>query len=99
LYHSRGEATMALLIGMLSRDACDALARFSTRQRATIVARTVARMHRAYDAQKRRRGLPVACPFTCCHWEASRVRLSSRVKLELRDHVIAAHATALLLEE
>lgn len=90
---------MALLVGMLSHDASEALTRFTTRTRALIVARTVARMYRAYEAQKRRRGLPLCCPFTCCHWEASRVRLSPRVKLALRDHLIAAHATALSLED
>lgn len=87
------------MLTRLSRNAADALTRLTAPQRAHIVAHAVSRMAQSLAAQRRRRGFPLACPFTSCHWEADRARLSPSQRALLRDHLIASHATALLLEE
>jgi len=83
----------------MTRHALDVLSRFAATQRRRIIARAVEMMARSVDMQRRRRGLPLTCPFTYCHWEASRPRISAITKRELRDHVLASHATAMLLTE
>lgn len=87
------------MLTRLSRHASDALVRLNPPQRAHVIARAVSRLADSIAAQRRRRGLPLSCPFTCCHWEADRPRISPSQRALLRDHLIASHATALLLME
>lgn len=83
----------------MTRHALDVLSGFAKTQQRIIIARAVEMMARSTVMQRRRRGLPLACPFTFCHWEASRRRLSRITKTELRDHLLASHSTALLITE
>lgn len=86
------------MLTKLSRHASDALTRLSPRGRIIVTTRTVDFIFLAIDRQRKRRGLPLACPYASCHWEAEAARLSPRQKALLRDHLIASHATAMLLE-
>jgi len=83
----------------MTRHALDVLSAFAPSQRRIIIARAVEMMAQSVAAQRRRRGLPLCCPFTYCHWEADRPRISPLTKALLRDHLLASHATALLITE